>query len=245
MSDAIYDLHAKFYVDFVDRVTKTAPYEASVSASLEALGDLHGKHICDVACGEGFLSRVMAARGAQVTGFDLSDQLIEIARYRSESSIKFEVADAQTLEGVEDDSFDLVVSHLAAMDIPDLNALFATAKRVLKPSGTFALVVLHPCFETPFSGNESILERDEAGKFVACRIMHYKREGLWHSGGIGVRGRVGAYHRMLSTYLNSLISNGLELMRFLEPLLPDGGYDDLSDQWSEQIPRRLAIISKA
>lgn len=245
MSDAIYDDHARFYVDFVDRVTKTAAYEVLVSALLEALGDIQDKDVCDLACGEGFLARMMAARGARVYGFDLSERLIEIAESRSSNEISFGVSDAQQLEGVENESFDIVVSHLAAMDIADLDAMLATVKRVLRPSGKFALVILHPCFETPFSGEESISEQDPDGKFVACRVMHYRQEGLWHSGGIGVRGKVGAYHRMLSTYLNALISNGFELTRFLEPILPDVEYSDFSDQWSRQIPRRLGIIARA
>ena len=217
MGEAIYDDHAKFYVDFVDRISMTAAYEVSVSALLDALGDIRHKDVCDLACGEGFLSRIMAARGAQVRGFDLSERLIEVARARSNNEVRFDIADAQRLEGIEDNRFDIVVCHLAAMDIPDLNAMFATVRRVLRPSG----------------------------KFVACRVMHYKQEGLWHSGGIGVRGRVGAYHRMLSTYLNGLVANGFELTRFLEPILPDEEYSDFADQWSRQIPRRLGIIARA
>ena len=245
MGEAIYDDHARFYVEFVDRVTKTKAYEVSLAALLKALGEIKGKDVCDLACGEGFLSRIMSGMGARVRGYDLSKALIEVARTRSNNEIEFDVSDAQQLEGVEDESFDIVVSHLAAMDIPDIDSMFATARRVLRPSGKFALVLLHPCFETPFSGEESISERDTAGNFVACRVMHYRQEGLWHSGGIGVRGKVGAYHRKLSTYLNALISNGFELIEFLEPMLPDEDYSDFSDRWSKQIPRRLGVIAEA
>lgn len=245
MSDPVYDSHDAFYVEFVDRVTQTKPYEISIAALLDALGDLHGKAVCDLACGEGFLSRIMAGKGAHVRGFDISERLIETARRRSDPSIRFEVKDAQSLEGIENSTFDVVVSHLAAMDIPDLDRLLGTVKRVLRARGLFALTLLHPCFETPFSGEESISEQDDAGNFVACRVMNYKREGLWHSGGSGVRGRVGAYHRMLSTYLNRLIASGFELRQFLEPMLPDAEYTDFSDQWAMLIPRRMTIISSA
>jgi hypothetical protein len=67
--------------------------------------------------------------------------------------------------------------------------------------------VLHPCFETPFTVPENTIEIDEQGNFVAVRVMQYIEEGYWNSGGDGMRGRVGAYHRTLSTYLNTLLAS--------------------------------------
>ena len=128
------------------------------------------------------------------------------------------------------------------MDIPDIDALFVTVKRVLKPNGRFALTLLHPCFETPFHTPNKITESDENGNFIACRVMRYKEEGHWLSGGIGVRGHMGAYHRKLSTYLNGLIASGLTITKLDEPMLPDADYDHFHDQWAMKIPRRLTIF---
>lgn len=51
---------------------------------LELLGDTTGRRVLDAGCGEGYLARVLAARGARATGIDLSPRLIEMAR-RQES----------------------------------------------------------------------------------------------------------------------------------------------------------------
>jgi len=240
----VYDEHADFYVDFVDRVGKTTPHLANIDALLAEVGALDGIDVCDLACGEGFLSRILADRGAHVTGFDQSTALIERARARSRPSIRFEVSDAQSLPTVPDEAFDIVFCHMAAMDIAAIDALFATVHRVLKPQGRFYLTVLHPCFETPFDAKtERIVEQDEAGRFVALRVMRYRREGHWQSGGTGVRGHMGAFHRMLSTYLNALIEAGLRIRRLLEPLIPIADYADINDQWAMNIPRRLTICT--
>ena len=184
MSQTVYDEHADFYVGFVDRVSQTDPFRITIDAILEELGDLGGLDVCDLACGEGFLSRILADKGACVRGFDVSTKLVDLARARSDDAISFEVSDAQVLPGVTDNSFDVVVCHMAVMDIPDIDALFANVRRILRPGGRFALTVLHPCFETPFdSSTGNIFEQDKAGNFVACRVMRYRDEGLWQSGG--------------------------------------------------------------
>lgn len=244
MLPTVYDDHAEFYVGFVDRVSKTDPFRITIDAILEELGDISGLDVCDLACGEGFLSRILANKGARVRGFDTSSKLVDLARTRSRDFISFDVSDAQVLPGVADSSFDVVVCHMAVMDIPDIDALFANVRRILKPGGRFALTVLHPCFETPFDASTgNIFEQDEAGNFVACRVMRYADEGLWQSGGKGVRGHMGAFHRMLSTYLNSLISAGHQITKFLEPMITPDDYADVNDQWAMKIPRRLTICS--
>ena len=48
-------------------------------------------------------------------------------------------------------------------------------------------------------------------------------EGYWQSGGTGVRGHMGAYHRMLSTLVNDLIAAGFVLQRMVEPVGDNGG----------------------
>ncbi len=240
----VYDDHVDFYVGFVDQVSTRDEHRIGIDAMLAEVGPLDGLHVCDLACGEGFLSRILAQRGANVSGYDSSAKLLEIARERSDAAICFEVSDAQTLATVESGTFDIVICHMAVMDMPNIDALFATVRRVLKQRGRFCLTVLHPCFETPFDATTgTIAERDERGNFVACRVMRYRNEGFWQSGGKGVRGHVGAYHRMLSTYLNSLIAAGHRITKLLEPMIAIGDYQDIGDQWAMNIPRRLTICS--
>ena len=68
---------------------------------LELLGALDGKVVLDAGCGEGLLARILAARGAHVTGIDLSPRLIELAREQDgDGAIDYRVADlSQPLPG--------------------------------------------------------------------------------------------------------------------------------------------------
>ena len=61
------------------------------------------------------------------------------------------------------------------------------------------------------------------------------------SGGEGVRGKVGAYHRTLSTYLNDLLAAEFRLEGVFEPTLPEGEYGLVEEQWLGKIPRGLII----
>ena len=109
--------------------------------------------------------------------------------------------DAQSLKRLSDNRFDAVVINMALMDIPNHKSTFESCYRILKAKGMFVFSILHPCFESPFSSDDPPLELTSSGDFVACRVNRYLEEGHWQSGGTGVRGRVGAYHRTISTYI--------------------------------------------
>ena len=216
-----------------------------VSKFGELLGDcLEGARLCDIACGEGYLSRFLAQFGPKdVVGIDVSSMLLETARQRSTAAnLSFRVDDAQRLGTFADQSVDIAVSQLAVMDIPDHRALFSSVHRILKPGGRFVFSLLHPCFEGPFHlPDEAPVLSDDAGIPIACLARRYTREGLWYSGGDGVRGQMGSYHRTLSTYVNDLLKAGFLLRGLYEPMRQDG------KAWGvyAEIPRVLLIDTQA
>ena len=208
------------------------------------LGNVEGRQICDLACGEGFLSRVLAERQAVVTGIDISENLLAHARRQSIGlPIEYLRDDAQSLAVVPDASFDAVVCNMALMDIPNLEATFRTANRILRPAGMFIFVVLHPCFETPFNVDNSPIVEDEEGNFAALKITRYGEEGKWYSGGTGMRGTLGSIHRMLCTYLNTLVAAGFTISDVVEPLRPASKDRSSQVEQSQFIP--LVLIVKA
>ena len=240
----VYDRHADYYVDFVDGQRSSADgIPATVLARLDALlGDrLQGARACDLACGEGYLSRHLAAHGAAaVVGVDTSAELIAVARQRAAgASVSFEVDDAQVLGSLADGSFDVAVSQLALMDIPDHVAMFRATRRVLKDGGVFAFSILHPCFHAPFrEPDEAPYLAGDDGQPTARIVRRYTTEGHWSSGGTGVRGRVGAYHRTLSTLVNDLLAAGFRIEAFDEPVLAGAGL------WAE-VPPVLIVVATA
>lgn len=241
--NAAYDPIAAEYINHVEKHTadERSVHAVAVRALLMLAGDLRGKRICDLACGEGFLSRLLADRGAEVTGVDLSERLVEAARNRSAGArIRYLVDDAQSLPRLPDSTFDTVVCNLALMDIPDLAAALAAVHRILLPGGVFVCTITHPCFQAPGSG----ISLNADGSFGAKSINRYGQEGKWYSDNPhGIRGKVGAYHRTLSTYLNEIIRAGLRTERISEPLLETVGSPDPFLQAHAEIPVVLALRS--
>ncbi len=182
------------------------------------LGEVAGQRVCDLACGQGRVARRLVEMGARVVGVDISAKLLELARRHEQAQprgITYLKADARSLEGIADSTFDGVVCFMALMDIPDLAPTLHTVARILRPGGWFVFATLHPCYHTPRSG-----EAPTPDGWIRT-IGDYFAEGYWRSDTrTGPPGKVGAYHSMLSTYLNTLIDAGLTLERVSEPRAP-------------------------
>jgi SAM-dependent methyltransferase len=95
----------------------------------------------DVGCGEGRFCRMMRACGMATAGIDPAAALIEAARSRDPNG-QYAIGQAETLD-FADSSFDLVVSYLSLIDIPDLPGAVAEMVRVLKPGGTLLIANLN------------------------------------------------------------------------------------------------------
>lgn len=170
--------------------------------------------VLDLGCGEGILARALAQRGNTVTGADLSKGLLAAAREREEREplgITYVRADAATLDGFDDGSFDGVATNITFTDLADLEGVLRAVDRVLVPGGWFAFAALHPCFESPHARSAEV-----DGRLVR-QVNRYFEEGLWRSRNteslIGVR-----YHRRLSTILNAVIDAGLVIEHLEEPI---------------------------
>lgn len=124
--------------------------------------------------------------------------------------IHYLLGDVTSTDWWDGESFDGVVCNMALMDIDDLDAALATVAAVLKPGGWFSFSILHPCFPGLRDGVSEQLSSWPPDR-------GYSAEGWWTTHGDGVRGRVGANHRMLSTYLNAVLRAGFDFDEFAEP----------------------------
>jgi len=214
MPTAAYDAIADWYDALV--CSDSFVGDVVLSHLFTLMGDMQHQQICDLACGQGRLARLFAQHGAQVVGVDISTQLLAIAQ-RDEAAhplgITYIVDNAETLALLGDAQFHGVVCHLALMDIPDLTAVCQTVWRILRPAGWFVFSITHPCFEAPHA-----TWRTATDGTISREIVTYFTEGVWHSRNLqGVRGQVGATHRMLSTYLNTLSQTGFVIDQIREP----------------------------
>lgn len=208
-----YDDIAEWYDEWVGtHAMQEDPYFPAVEA---LMGEIRGQRICDLACGQGRVARHLASLGASVVGVDLSAKLLAIARRYEEvdpRGIVYVHADVCHLDDQLVGVFDGVVCFMALMDIPDLVPTLQSVARILRPGGWFVFATLHPCFHTSQSAEI------ETAEGAARTIRQYFVEGYWRSDARpGPPGRIGAYHRTLSTYLNALTDAGLQIVRVSEP----------------------------
>ncbi len=89
---------------------------------VDALGIGHGMDVLDLGCGDGTTAVPAAERGANVLGVDIAANLVVAGSARAAAAglanLRFLEGDASNLEGIEDESFDLVVSIFGAMFAP-------------------------------------------------------------------------------------------------------------------------------
>ena len=204
---ARYDEFAEWYEQWIG----DAP--SLIAAQDGLLPPVAGARVLDLACGQGRMSRYLARQGADVLGVDVSAAMLSKARAAGPAGITYLRADVTGAPTWWDGRpFDGCTCELALMDIDDLAGALATVAAVLRPGGWFVASIVHPCF--PGNGRGQSSWPPGGG---------YEREGWWTSPGHnpeGVRIRVGATHRKLSTVLNALRDAGLDAERFAEPSAP-------------------------
>lgn len=130
---------------------KLQPWRAHIESFtlIGLVGDLKGKSVMDVACGEGFYTRILKSRGAnRVTGVDLSERMIDLARAqetRNPLGIEYHVGDAHSLPFSE--YHDLVVAAYLlnyARNREELASMCRGVASCLKPGGRFVTVNTNP-----------------------------------------------------------------------------------------------------
>lgn len=163
----------------------------------------------DVGCGEGRFCRMLRGMGIRATGIDPTQALIARARSLDPGG-DYRIGRAERLE-VSDVAFDLVVSYLSLIDIPDIRAAIPEMARALRPGGSLLIANL-TSYNTagPIGGWQD-------GRWPIDHYMDERADWVeWR--GIRIRN----WHRPLETYMQLLLSEGLILRHFAEPM-PSGG----------------------
>src|SRR5215472_3014964 len=176
----------------------------------------------DVGCGEGRFCRMLKAAGIRPTGIDPTPAMIEAARKRDPSG-DYRQGRAEALD-FADASFDLVVSYITLVDIPDFRAAIREMARVLRPGGSLLMANLtgyiSACCDRGWV-------KDDTGKDLHFPVDNYLKEfPLWLEwSGI----RVVNWHRPLDAYIKAFLEAGLMLKFFSEPA-PVSGEADLQER---------------
>ncbi|MCP4075930.1 MAG: bifunctional 2-polyprenyl-6-hydroxyphenol methylase/3-demethylubiquinol 3-O-methyltransferase UbiG [Gammaproteobacteria bacterium] len=107
---------------------------------------LAGKKVLDIGCGGGILSEAMAARGGDVTGIDMAEQSLDVAKmHLHESGLKvdYQMITAEQFADQNENQFDVVCCLEMLEHVPDPVSIINAAAKALKPDGTLVLSTLN------------------------------------------------------------------------------------------------------
>ena len=181
------------------------------------LPDFRGCRVLDLGCGYGWHCQYAASHGAAyVLGTDISQRMLQTAReINAAPQIDYQCVAMEDLQ-LPDGSFDVILSSLAFHYIQDFPPLVANLSRWIKPGGRLVFSVEHPVF-TAYGTQDWYYDAD--GNILHFPVDNYYYEGRREAVFLGEP--VIKYHRTLTTYLNTLLQNGWELLQVVEPQPPE------------------------
>ena len=235
MTDDLWEDHADWWIDGFTEGADPEYVEQILPMAREELAGFD--RVLDVGCGDGQISRLLAAAGASVVGIDPTWNQIRIANERG-GGAAFVRSGAAKLP-FADASFDAAVACLVFEHIDDVDEAIAEVARVVRPDGRFSFFLNHPLIQTPNSYwiDDHTVEPPEqywrVGPYLAEQSFVEQVEQ-----GVFIR----FVHRPLSRYLNALADSGLVLERMIEPT-PPAGFLALADEYAAAaaIPRLLYL----
>jgi ubiquinone/menaquinone biosynthesis C-methylase UbiE len=200
-------------------------------AFMALLPDVAGLAMLDIGCGEGHNTRLLAQRGARVTGIDIAEAFLahaQAAEERQPLGIVYKLASAVELP-FDDASFGAATAFMSLMDIGETDQVLAEAHRVLTRGGFLQFSITHPCFDTPH--RRSV--RDADGRKYALEVGDYFRnlngevtEWLFGAAPAAMKHgmplfRTPRFTRTLGQWMNLLIDTGFIIERMGEPYPSD------------------------
>jgi len=182
--------------------------------SLSLLGNVKGKKILDAGCGTGISSKILAQKGAKVTGIEISKKMLDIAEeYCKGFEIKFDKGSIDELL-YEDGSFDTILASLVIHYFEDPTKVFKEFHRVLKKDGILVFSTNHPV-------NSCIDEFTEYKNKPAIVVSDYftRRKFYWTSKRMG-NAKIPSIHFTFEDLFDFILNNGFQIENLKESQLP-------------------------
>jgi SAM-dependent methyltransferase len=187
-----------------------------IPAMLGLIGDVRRKKVLDAGCGYGYYSILLAEKGATVTGIDVSEKMVKLAKdnaNKASAQCQFFVCDMQDLSMFASNTFDTVISSIVVSYVDNLEKAFSEVFRVLKHNGVFAFSENHPILKGSW-------EKDNEGRRLHWNIDNYFERSVRTTEWLLQSGRVfktSSLHRIVQDYFDALISSGFVVEKLLEP----------------------------
>lgn len=146
---------------------------------------LAGKKVLDVGCGGGILSESMARRGAQVTGIDMGEAPLSVARLHqleSELDIDYRQITAEALAAEQPGQYDFVTCLEMLEHVPDPASVIRACHALVKPGGQvfFSTINRNPkAYALAIVGAEYLLQLLPRGTHDYRKFIRPSELGAW------------------------------------------------------------------
>lgn len=210
-------------------LARQAPDDATISygpwappeTELRLLGDVRGLRVLDLGCGGGHNAVAMARHGADVTGIDVSTQMLKHARALAAAAnvdVTFLQRDITALHATgpahetKTEPWDLILSVATFHYIRHIDPVLAACAQRLRPGGRLVFSVDHPLRNSFFDADDEDLAIMPVRSYFDGTPMRWAfPETTMH---------VRTYPRPLSAWTDAVTAAGLRLQRLVEPLPP-------------------------
>ena len=169
--------------------------------------NLNGKKVLDVGCGGGILSESMARRGASVTGIDMGEAPLGVARlHQLESGLEIDYRQitAEALAEEMPGAFDVVTCLEMLEHVPDPASVIAACYRMVKPGGMVFFSTINrnaKAYLLAIIGAEYVLKMLPRGTHDFKKFIRPSELGAWcRATGLEVKDIVGLTYNPLSKH---------------------------------------------
>lgn len=203
----------------------------------QALGDVRGKSLLDLACGDGFYTRKFRRIGADpVMGVDLSPKQIERAREieeREPLGIEYRVGDALGLELSR--RFEVVTAiHLLHYleNREEIEAVLRGIHRVLPDGGRFVTMIANPEFD--LAGHDPEDSKEKFGYYFSTAEPGNGGLMRFHPGGFSKKREITAeFHRWDRDFLNDIAAKVGFAAEWRNPFISEEGLEEYGAEFFE------------
>ena len=211
-SQKMYNNSASFYHDYRTKLNPKGWFfneHLEMPSTLELIGNIKGKKVLDYGCGSGIYTKILTKKGAKVKGFDISEEMLTIAR-RNNPDIELKQGSGYNIPFNE--KFDIIVAPLVVHYMKDWSRMFKEMNRVLHKGGIIVFSTGNPVYEV----NKNVLVKGK--KYKALGIIDYFKEKVfyatWTNPYNNKKISVPAYHRTYETVIRTILKNGFEIIDY-------------------------------
>ncbi len=172
---------------------------------IDQRADIKGKKVLDVGCGGGILAESMALRGAEVTGIDMGEAPLEVARLHmleSGAELEYRQITAEAIAEEMPGQFDVVTCMEMLEHVPDPGSVIAACARLVKPGGQlfFSTINRNPkAYLFAIVGAEYLLRMLPKGTHEFAKFIRPSElEGWTRSAGLELRDLTGMSYNPFS-----------------------------------------------